>query len=348
MKLSLFTALLVSSLSSLCFAQADLTQKVGSSTAAAASRAQLIVPLQDKAREVGETVYNTWRLGMIRGNMSAWRSSTSTARQRKLYNSIVSERGDFNRDLFGENAQPIAMLENFRYVGALSACGGKSLALTYVGRLQLGNSPKPAAAAYVLHFIQEGSLWMFDRASFFSLEKLPKLANRLMKGDAKVLQEQDGFYPYLTLPTLPRIATRPELIAKVYVDCPGREIKMMVNGHSPHEFYDVSRADVIWSGLRRGANEISYTIEDVPGLPRPSMAIGVFVMPETLGNQPAVVFEHILDASDQPKGGRFKFVVSNDQIKAMNPKYKGAKPQPFRAVPLKTRSRVNAATKASE
>lgn len=65
------------------------------------------------------------------------------------------------------------------------------------------------------------------------------------------------------------------------------------------------------------------------------MAIGLFVMPETEGNRPVCVFDHILDAEDEANGGNFTFSVTNEQIASMNPQYKGSQPQPMHAVPLK-------------
>ena len=148
---------------------------------------------------------------------------------------------------------------------------------------------------------------------------------------------QDGFPPYRPIPETPPACPAPQLIGKSFVDCPGREIDLRINGISAHEFYDERRADVISGGLRRGSNTISYTIRELDGREHPSMAIGLFVMPETPGNAPVCVFDHILDASDAAKGGSFTFNVSNTQIASMNPKFTGEKPQPFHAVPLKKR-----------
>ena len=47
------------------------------------------------------------------------------------------------------------------------------------------------------------------------------------------------------------------------------------------------------------------------------------------------MFDHILDASDTANGGSFTFFISNDHIASMNPAFKGKRPEPFHAVPLK-------------
>ncbi len=110
---------------------------------------------------------------------------------------------------------------------------------------------------------------------------------------------------------------------------------MKINGISVHQFEDERRADVISGGLRRGKNTISYTITTNDKLEHPTMAIGLFVMPETPGNHPVCVFDHILDATDTAKGGEFSFTISNEHIASMNPSFTGNAPQPFHAVPLR-------------
>lgn len=291
------------------------------------------LPVQDKAKSVAETVYNTWRVSMQRGNESSWRSSTSTARQTKIRNMIVSQKQAFPGDLFRKQPPPPA-LENFRFVGALAGAQGQTMACTYLGSLQLGDGA-PAPNAYVLQLVCERGSWKLDQANFFRLDKLPKVLKRLEAKDLSVLQEQDGFRPYESVPAAPAACKAPELIGKVFVDCPGRSVDLRINGISTHSFADERRADVISGGLRRGQNNISYHITPVAGQPHPSFAIGIFVMPETPGNRPVCVFDHILDAEDKAEGGSFTFSIDNAAIGSMNPKYTGPKPEPLHAVPLK-------------
>ncbi len=290
-------------------------------------------PNQAKAKEVADMVYNTWRLSMIRGNEQAWRSSTSNARQVKVRNLIISQRGDFPRDFFNHQPEP-PRLENFRFVGALTACNGRTMACTYVGKLKLGNG-KATENAFVLEMVYENGKWKLDQTRFFDLSKLPDVRKRLHAKDLSVLREQDGFQPYGAVPRTPVACRAPELIGKVFVDCPGRDIRMSINGISEHEFTDERRADVVSGGLRRGQNTISYTIRTEEGKAHPAMAIGLFVMPETPGNKPVCVFDHILDAQDNATGGTITFTISNGHIASMNPKFTGQAPEPHHAVPLK-------------
>jgi len=291
------------------------------------------VPDQEKARNTVDTVYNTWRVSMIRGNEQAWRNSTSASRQMKVRNLIVSQRGSFPRDFFRQ-AQEAPKLENFIYVGALTGCNGYTMAATYVGKLKLGDSAA-AENAFVLEFVFEGGKWKLDQTRFFNLSKLPETRKRLHAKDLTLLKEQDGFQPYSRIPATPPACKQPELVGKVFVDCPGRAINMTINGVSLHEFDDERRADVISGGLKRGINTITYSIQDREGLDKPSMAIGLFVAPETPGNKGICVFDHVLDSKDAAQGGTFSFTISNEQIASMNPKFQGKQPEPFHAVPLK-------------
>ena len=317
--------------------EAELKRRDAMKKAAEASTpaavADILMPDQAKARQVAETVYNTWRLSMIRGNEQAWRASTTRSRQMKVRNLIVSQRGQFPKDFF-RHTQEAPNIDNFIYVGSLMGCKGQTMACTYVGKLQLGDA-KARENAFVLEFVLEQGRWKLDQTRFFDLTQLPDVKKRLYNRDLNLLKEQDGFLPYSSIPGVPAACRAPELIGKVFVDCPGRNIEMTINGVSVHEFDDERRADIISGGLRRGQNTITYKIKDREELKRPSMAIGIFVAPETPGNKGVCVFDHILDSSDKASGGSFTFFISNDHIASMNPKFTGDKPQPFHAVPLK-------------
>lgn len=302
-------------------------------TAAAEPAGAFGVPDQKVARATAERVYNTWRQGMVRADENTWRGATSRSRQMKIRNLVVSQKGDFPRDFFRNQPEPPSLM-NFKYIGCITGNGHRSLAVTYVGNVQLGNA-KAEETAFVLLFVYEDGKWKFDQSRMFNLARLPEVRKRLHARDLNVLKEQDGFHPYETAPAIPQACGKPQLIGKVFVDAPGRCIDMKINGISQHAFEDERRADVISGGLRRGRNTISYTISTDEKLEHPSMAIGLFVMPETPGNHPVCVFDHILDAEDAAKGGEFTFEISNENIAAMNPHFKGTPPQPFHAVPLK-------------
>lgn len=292
------------------------------------------VPDQNQARTIADTIYNTWRVAMMRGNENAWRNSTTRSRQVKVRNLIVSQKGKFPQDVFRDQPTPPA-LENFSYVGALAGPSNRTLSATYLGKVQLGENGKSEMNALVLEFVHEGGKWRYDQSRLFNLSRLPEVEKRLRAGDVSVLQEQDGFHPYTEAPTVPPVCPLPQLIGKVFVDAQGRTIDMRINGVSLHNFSDERRADVISGGLKRGLNTVTYTIRTTNDNSKSAMAIGLFVMPETPGNKPVCVFDHIIDPGDAAEGGSFSFAISNEMIASMNPRYSGTAPQPFHAVPLK-------------
>ena len=303
---------------------------------AAGAAPQLGEPDQKTARATAERVYSTWRIGLVRENEAAWRSATTKSRQVKVRNLVVSQKGNFPHDYFRNQPEP-PRLDSFRYVGSITGCNNRTLASTYVGKVQLGEE-KASDSAFVLLFVFEDGKWKFDQSRMFNLSQLPEVKERLLKGDISVLKEQDGFHPYDAAPAVPALCGAPQLIGKVFVDAPGRAVEMKINGVSVHSFDDERRADVISGGLRRGKNTISYTIRTHANMEHPSMGIGLFVMPETPGNHPVCVFDHILDATDEARGGEFTFEITNANIASMNPRFAGTAPQPFHAVPLKQRA----------
>lgn len=301
---------------------------------ATVSAGALVTPNQKVARELVETVYNTWRLSILRSDETTWRRYTSASRQMRVRNLIISERGRFPRDFF-RSAQSAPMLEHFRFVGALGGCGGKTLAATYIGKMQLGEKGTPHENAYVLLLVNENGNWKLDQTRFFDLSRLPAVSKRLRAADLSVLREQDGFHPYSELPVVPPACGTPQLIAKIFVDCPGRAVDMRINGVSTHEFDDERRADTVSGGLRRGQNTITYTIRDsANSKERPNFGIGLFVMPESgSGMRPVCVFDHIVGGTDAAQGGSFTFNITPELLSGMSPK--APVPQPFHAVPLK-------------
>lgn len=308
---------------------------VGAAPVETAAQERFGMPDQKTVRATVERVYSSWRLSMMRGDESAWRAVTTRARQTKVRNLIISHKGNFPHDFFNGQPDPPS-LDNFEYIGTITGCGHRTLAATYVGNVQLGNT-KAAENAYVLLMVFEDGRWKFDQSRMFNLTQLGEVRKRLHARDLSVLKEQDGFHPYDAAPAVPPVCPAPQLIGKVFADAPGRKIDMKINGVSLHQFSDERRADVISGGLRRGKNTISYTITTDARLEHPSMAIGIFVMPETPGNHPVCVFDHILEASDEARGGEFTFEIRNENIASMNPRFTGTPPQPFHAVPLKAK-----------
>ena len=69
---------------------------------------QFNVPDQKQARTIADTIYNTWRVAMMRGNEASWRNATTRSRQVKVRNLIVSQKGKFPQDIFRDQPAPPA------------------------------------------------------------------------------------------------------------------------------------------------------------------------------------------------------------------------------------------------
>ena len=54
-------------------------------------------------------------------------------------------------------------------------------------------------------------------------------------------------------------------IAKAYVYCPGREVRLLVNNISSHLFQNTKRAEVVIGGAKDGVNEMQFSIKDIEG-----------------------------------------------------------------------------------
>lgn len=94
------------------------------------------------------------------------------------------------------------------YVG--SVVNGPTAAATYYGKVDLGLGQEPTDSnALVLLFTHENGKWKYDQARFFNLTRLPAVKERLKRGDASVLMEQDGFQPLGKFPPCRLSARRP-------------------------------------------------------------------------------------------------------------------------------------------
>lgn len=219
-------------------------------------------PGDAKLRDDLDVAYNTWRLHLLRGNYDGWRSTTSAYRQVKVRNLAVSEKRPFPASLFRQPMAPPA-LAPLMYVG--SVVNGPTAAATYYGKVDLGLGQEPTDSnALVLLFTHENGKWKYDQARFFNLTRLPAVKERLKRGDASVLMEQDGFQPLGKIPAVPPVCPPPKYIAKILVDCPGRTVQANVNNISLHEFDNTRLAEVISGGLRDGTNSLTLNFSDSP------------------------------------------------------------------------------------
>lgn len=274
-------------------------------------------PGDAKLRDDLDVAYNTWRLHLLRGNYDGWKSTTSAYRQVKVRNLAVSEKRPFPASLFRQPMAPPA-LSPLMYVG--SVVDGPTAAATYYGKVDLGLGQEPTDSnALVLLFTNERGKWKYDQARFFNLTRLPAVKDRLKRGDATVLMEQDGFQPLGKIPPVPPVCPPPKYIAKILVDCPGRLVRANVNNISPHEFDNTRQAEIISGGLRDGANSLTLNFSDSPNGNKGAILVEVYIMPEIPGHVPARAFSYFVPPQSQPRNGPVLINVTPDLLKTMTP-----------------------------
>lgn len=205
------------------------------------------------------------------------------------------------------------------YVG--SVVDGPTAAATYYGKVDLGLGQEPTDSnALVLLFTHENGKWKYDQARFFNLTRLPAVKERLKRGDATVLMEQDGFQPLGKIPAVPPVCPPPKYIAKILVDCPGRTVKANVNNISPHEFDNTRLAEIISGGLRDGTNSLTLNFSDSPNGKKGAVLVEVYIMPEIPGQLPARAFSYFVPPQAHPKSGPVLINVTPELLKTMDPK----------------------------
>lgn len=275
-------------------------------------------PGDARLRDDLDVAYNTWRLHLLRGNYEGWKATTSAYRQVKVRNLAVSEKRPFPATLFHQPMAPPA-LAPLMYVGSI--VDGPTAASTYYGKVDLGLGLEPTDSnALVLLFTNERGKWKYDQARFFNLTRLPAVKDRLKRGDATVLMEQDGFQPLGKIPPVPPLCHPAKYIAKILVDCPGRTVRATVNNISPHEFDNTRQAEVISGGLRDGTNSITLNFADSPNGQKGAVLVEIYIMPETPGHVPARAFSYFVPPTEQPKNGPALLSVTPELLKTMTPK----------------------------
>lgn len=279
-----------------------------------------LLPAQalEPTRSLLEAQYYTWRQSLMRGDYTLWQKTTATFRQRTVRNLAVSEKKPWPRSLFMMPMRPPA-LGGLKFIGIKQK--GPTVSATYYGKIDFGVEGKPTENAYVLLFVNEKNDWKYDTARFFNLSSLPEVKKRLAKGDKSVLDEHDGFQPLGKIPPAPPLCPRPDYIAKIFVDCPGRRVEARVNNISTHIFQDAREAVIISGGLRKGQNTFIYRMADMPDSPNKNqhLTIGVYIMPETPGFLPAKAYYYHINEGEIPSGMDVVINVDQAMIGAMKP-----------------------------
>jgi hypothetical protein len=254
---------------------------------------------QESIRPALETTYSAWREAMIRRDASVWQRVTAEHRRIEVRNRIVSEKQPFPVTVFDLPAPPPS-LQGLKFLEAKQ--NGLTAKASYFGKIDFSLGAEPTDNLLVLSFTKGSAGWLYDRADVVSLAALPAVRKELAAGNLKYLQETPEAQPNGQVPPTPITAPLAKYIAKVYVFCPGREVRLQINKISQHRFANAKEAEIVIGGALDGPNEIQYTIKKLEGATgKEVMTIRVYLMPEVEGQNPIKSFEYQIEAGQVPK-----------------------------------------------
>jgi len=266
------------------------------------------------------SVYNTWRESMLRGNMTLWQSTTARSRQLKVRNLAVSEKKAWPKCLFVRPVVPPA-LGGLKCIVAASK--NDTATLAYFGKIDFGIGGEPQDNILVLCFLREAGAWKYDSARFFALDGLKDFRQQLASGNYSELEKHDGLWPNGQQEALPALCQPPKYIAKIFVDAPGRKVTANIGNASLHQLQDIRKAEIITGGLQDGKASLQLKIENLEQQPQGHLTVGIFIMPEIVGQLPAKVYEQYWPKGQTPPAElQVELNVTPEIIASMNRKPK--------------------------
>jgi len=265
-----------------------------------------------------EGVYMQWRSAMIKKNYNLWSQYTAAHKQITVRNRILSEKRNFPAHVFALPAAP-PTVKGLKVLRVESK--GATASAVYFGKVDFGVGGNPTENIYHLQFVHERGGWKYSNADFFNLNLLPKERAKLKAGDLS-FGNQNGFAPSGRVPVKPISIKGVQYISKVYVFCPGREVKLKVNKISDHIYQNNKVSEVVIGGARNGNNEISYAIKSIEGgTGKEAMTIRVYLMSTVKGVQPIKAFEYQVKEGEAVKPfGTGYFTLGAAESKALQGK----------------------------
>lgn len=265
-----------------------------------------------------EHTYHNWRTAMLKQNPNQWAQFTASHRQQHIKNRILSERKAFPAWVFKVPVNPPA-LAGLKPL-SISAKGATATAV-YFGKVDFGVGGNPPENILLLSFVNERGKWKYDNADFIRLNELPDVRKKIKAGDYSYVKHSD-FQPNGVLPRQPIPVNAANYIAKVYVFCPGREVKMKVNKISDHRFQNTEGSEVVIGGGLQGLNEVQFATKSLEGSTgKERLRISVFLMSTVQGVQPVKAFEYIVKENQPVKAyGSGNFTIDNAVVNKLNGK----------------------------
>lgn len=261
--------------------------------------------------------YQGWRQAVVRKDARQWQMLTAKHRQVQIRNRIISEKQPFPAAVFDLPAPPPA-LAGLKTIHVSQR--GATAKLAFYGKIDFGVGGKPTENIMVISYTNESGRWKYDKADFVNLSALPDVRKELAAGNLKYVRETPEFQATGVVPPVPIAVNAAKYIAKVYVFCPGREVKVEVNRISKHSFKDAKEAEIVYGGAKDGRNEVFFTAKPLPGSTgKEAFAVRVYLLSEIPGTKPLKAFEYKVDEGGAVKGmGRGSFNLDAEIAKKLS------------------------------
>ncbi len=248
---------------------------------------------QEDLRPALEKTYNAWRESILRRDVNLWQQVTAGHTQMEVRNRLVSEKVPFPAGVFRLPAPPPA-ITGLKFLEAKQ--NGATAKASYFGKVDFGIGGSPSDNLLVLSFVRGRAGWLYDKADFVNLMELPTVEKELAAGDLKYLRETPETQPSGKVPVTPMPARAAKYVAKVYVFCPGREVRVQINKISQHRFANAKEAEVVIGGAVDGPNEVQFTTRKLEGATgKEALTIRVYLRSEVEGVNPLKVFQYQID-----------------------------------------------------
>lgn len=263
---------------------------------------------QDALRPALENTYSVWRESILRRDVNLWNRATAEHRKMEMKNRLLSEKRPFPAGVFMLPAPPPS-LTGLKFLEAKQ--NGPTAKASYFGKIDFGIGGEPSNNLLVLSFVRGGAGWLYDSADFVNLMALPAVEKELAAGNLKYLHETPETQPDGKVPPTAMPARAAKYVAKVYVFCPGREVRVQINKLSQHRFANAKEAEVIIGGALDGPNEIQFTSKTLEGATgKEALTIRVYLRSEVKGGSPYKVFQYQVDEGGVVKPfGKDSFTV---------------------------------------
>lgn len=257
-----------------------------------AARAAAPAPVAPPLTAELERLYASWKSAMATRDLAAWSRTTARARQMMVRNTIVSQKREWPRALFGLAMAP-PEIRGLRLAGTQQL--GAQARLVYHGSIdfEIDDPRRPPDAVLVLDFVHEPAGWRFFASRYFNFRDYPAESAAVARGDLGFLST----HPLAltgAAPPVPRPCPSPDYAAQIRVASFGYTTRIRLGDHHQDVISDRATTEVVQGGLRRGVTSLVLEVEplhEVPAADR-SLEVVVHALTPTLRTKSSTVFTY--------------------------------------------------------